>query len=170
MTIISPTHAGTVPTRASLWPLPPFDYHPQTRVLFGPGTLARLGEVVRELGGSRVLLVTDPGLEVAGHPQRALAVLQEAGLPTWLFDGVEENPSDRHVEAALEVFQPLPEVAAHGDHRAPFHGRLLRLCFPRPRARFFPPPRCAPAPGHARARRIVTATSANGCEMGAWGL
>src|SRR5579871_3039578 len=108
MTIISPTHAGTVPTRASLWPLPPFDYHPLTRVLFGPGTLARLGEVVRELGGSRVLLVTDPGLEVAGHPQRALAVLQEAGLSTCVFDGVEENPSDRHVEAALEV------ARAHG--------------------------------------------------------
>ena len=31
---------------------PPFDFTPLNRVLFGAGTLARLGEVARELGGS----------------------------------------------------------------------------------------------------------------------
>ena len=65
--------------------------------------MARLGALACELGGSRVLLVTDPGLEAAGHPQRALASLREAGLEAFLFDGVEENPSTRHVEAGLEV-------------------------------------------------------------------
>jgi alcohol dehydrogenase len=49
-----------------------------------------------------VLLVTDPGLFQAGHPQRALASLKGAGLEAFLFDGVEENPTGRHVEAALE--------------------------------------------------------------------
>src|SRR5262245_18961912 len=80
-------------------PLPPFDFHPLTRVVCGAGTLARLGELARELGGSRVLLVTDPGLEAVGHPQRALASLEEAGLEPFLFDAVEENPTTRHVEA-----------------------------------------------------------------------
>jgi alcohol dehydrogenase len=81
---------------------PAFDYHPLTRVVFGAGTLGRLGELVRELGGSRVLLVTDPGLEAAGHPQKALAALHGAGLGAWLFDGVEENPTTRHVAAGLD--------------------------------------------------------------------
>jgi alcohol dehydrogenase len=79
-----------------------FDYHPLTRVVFGAGTLARLGELARELGGSRALLVTDPGLEEAGHPQRALASLRAAGLEAFLFDGVEKNPTTQHVAAGVE--------------------------------------------------------------------
>src|SRR5437016_2835569 len=83
--------------------IPPFDYQPLNRVVFGAGCLARLGELARELGGTRVLLVTDPGLEHAGHPQRAEASLRAAGLAVAVFDGVEENPTARHVEAAAAV-------------------------------------------------------------------
>src|SRR5437868_8926780 len=81
---------------------PPFDYRPLGRVVFGAGSLSRLGELARDLGGSRVLLVTDPGLEGAGHPQRALASLGMAGLEPYVFDGVEENPTSRHVEAGVD--------------------------------------------------------------------
>jgi alcohol dehydrogenase len=100
MMTVSPGLAGAHPAK-SPWPLPPFDFHPLTRVVFGPGTLARLGELVRELGGARVLLVTDPGLEAAGHPQRALEILRGAGLETWVFDDVEENPSAHHIDIGL---------------------------------------------------------------------
>jgi alcohol dehydrogenase len=87
------------------WSLPPFDYVPLTRLVYGPGSLGRLGELVLELGGTRVLLVTDPGLEKAGHPQRALACLRAAGLEVFFFDGVEENPTTHHVENGLEFAQ-----------------------------------------------------------------
>src|SRR5437763_2717916 len=83
-------------------PLRPFDYHSPTRVVYGPGTLARLGELARELGDTRVLLVTDPGLEEVGHPQRAMQSLRDAGLQVFLFDGVEQNPTDHHVNAGVE--------------------------------------------------------------------
>jgi alcohol dehydrogenase len=83
--------------------LPSFDYQPLGRVVFEAGGLARLGGLARELGGSRVLLVTDPGLEKAGHPQRALASLQDAGLHAVVFDGVEENPTTKHVDEGLRV-------------------------------------------------------------------
>jgi alcohol dehydrogenase len=83
--------------------LPSFDYRPLGRVVFAAGGLARLGELARELGGSRALLVTDPGLEKAGHPQRALASLRDAGLHAAVFDGVEENPTTRHVDEGLAV-------------------------------------------------------------------
>jgi alcohol dehydrogenase len=69
--------------------------------VFGPGSLARLGEVARELGGTRVMLVTDPGLEAAGHPQRAVAAVREAGLEVFVFDGVKENPTEREVAAGV---------------------------------------------------------------------
>src|SRR5262249_30878082 len=46
---------------------------------------------------------TDPGLEAAGHPTRALASLAEANLTAFVFDGVEENPTTEHVERGLAV-------------------------------------------------------------------
>lgn len=83
--------------------IPAFDYQPRTRVVFGCGTLRRLGQLCRELGGSRVLLVTDRALEAAGHPQRGVASLQEAGLHVTLFDDVHPNPTTEDVERGLEV-------------------------------------------------------------------
>lgn len=83
-------------------PLAPFDFQPMTRVVFGAGTLARLGELVRELGGNRVLLVTDPGIKAAGHPEKARASMTAASAQVFLFDSVEENPTTRHVDACLE--------------------------------------------------------------------
>ena len=89
------------------WPLVPFDFHAPTRVIYGAGSLSQLGELARELGDTRVLLVTDPGLEEAGHPQRAVASLRRAGLEVFLFDGVEPNPTNVHVEAGVEFAKPL---------------------------------------------------------------
>ena len=94
-------------TRASSWPLQPFDFHTATRVVFGPGSLNRLGEMARELGDTRVLLVTDPGLEAAGHPQRAEHSLRSAGLEVFTFDHVEENPTSQHVERGAAFAKPL---------------------------------------------------------------
>jgi alcohol dehydrogenase len=81
--------------------LPSFDFQPLGRVIFEAGALARLGEVARELGGRRVLLVTDPGLATAGHPQRAEAAIRSAGLEVFTFDGVKENPTEREVAAGV---------------------------------------------------------------------
>jgi alcohol dehydrogenase len=89
------------------WPLQPFDFHTPTRVMFGPGTMHRLGELAKELGASRVLVVTDPGLEAAGHPQRAMRSLIDAGLKAHLFDDVEENPTSKHVNSGVTFARPL---------------------------------------------------------------
>src|SRR5262245_16888622 len=83
--------------------LPPFDYHPRTRVVFGPGKIADLGELAAELGAKRVLLVTDHGLETAGHPQKGIAALESAGLSVSVFDDVHPNPTTDDVERGLAV-------------------------------------------------------------------
>ncbi len=80
-----------------------FDYQPRTRVVFGAGTLSRLGELVHELGGTRVLLVTDSGLEEVGHADRGRAVLESAGLSVTSFDKVQPNPTSDDVEACVAV-------------------------------------------------------------------
>jgi alcohol dehydrogenase len=80
-----------------------FDWHSPTRVIFGAGTLDRLGASARELGSHRPLLVTDRGIMQAGHVDRAIASLREAGLSPIIFDQVEENPTTRHVAEGLEL-------------------------------------------------------------------
>jgi alcohol dehydrogenase len=98
----------------------PFDFAPLNRVVFGPGSLGRLGELARELGGHRVLLVTDPGLEDAGHPQRAAGFLREAGLDVSVFDEVRENPTTVQVEvgAAFARDRAIDLIVAVGGGSA----------------------------------------------------
>ncbi len=84
----------------------PFRYTPRTRLIFGPGSFARLGDVTRELSGTRVLLVTDRGLRNAGHPDRAVQLLNEAGCDVFVFDGVSENPTSEDVDRCVEFARP----------------------------------------------------------------
>jgi alcohol dehydrogenase len=76
--------------------------------VFEPGALNKLGELTRPFG-KRVLLVTDPGLEDAGHPQRAEETLRRAGLEVFTFDGVKENPTEREVAAGV-AFAKLHQI------------------------------------------------------------
>ena len=86
--------------------LGPFDHQPRTRLVYGVGTLRRVGELASELGGKRVLIVTDPGIAKAGYPAQAVTLIEEAGLTAQVFAEVHENPStidvDHCVAAARE--------------------------------------------------------------------
>lgn len=87
----------------------PFDYQPRTRIVFGAGKVELLGDLARELGANRALVVSDAGIVAAGHTARGLTSLGRAGIETLLFDGVSANPTTENVEAGLEVargFQP----------------------------------------------------------------
>ena len=74
--------------------LAPFASRPSPKLVFGPGTLRELPALVRELGASSVFLVTDTGLMQAGHPERAIQLLQSAGLRVAVYDHSHENPSE----------------------------------------------------------------------------
>ncbi|MDP6038378.1 MAG: iron-containing alcohol dehydrogenase [Candidatus Latescibacteria bacterium] len=78
-----------------------FDFYPTTRVIFGEGTLTQLGKLAVELGGKRILLVTDPGIVSAGLADRAIASLRDASLDIFMFDGTGENPTTDHVNAGV---------------------------------------------------------------------
>jgi alcohol dehydrogenase len=82
-----------------------FDFLPRQRLVFGAGTAARVGELAKELGATRVLLVTDPGIVAAGHAARVETSLKEAGLSVAVFDQVRENPSTADVARCLKVAQ-----------------------------------------------------------------
>ena len=85
----------------------PFDFQPRTRIVFGPGRMDDLGQLAKELGCSRALVVSDPGIVAAGHVARGIASLQSAGLSTSLFDAVHENPTTDDVETGLIFAQTV---------------------------------------------------------------
>lgn len=75
-----------------------------TRVVCGPGLVEELGHIARELGGRRLLLVTDLGLRQAGHEElvlRSLAVAGFEGDNVVVFDDVTPNPTTEDVSRAL---------------------------------------------------------------------
>jgi len=80
-----------------------FDFRPGPRLVVGPGTLARLGELARELGAGRALVTSDPGIVSAGHAAAGVAALEAAGLATVVFSEFGENPSTCEVEAGTAL-------------------------------------------------------------------
>ena len=76
-----------------------FETRPSPRLVCGPGKLAELGDCVRSVGGSHVLLVTDSGIVAAGHVARATEVLAQAGLDVTVYEGTHENPTESDIEA-----------------------------------------------------------------------
>jgi alcohol dehydrogenase len=81
----------------------PFDFQPRTRIVFGAGRVDSLGHLAGELGARRALVVSDPGVVAAGHAERGVSALRRAGIETFLFDQLGENPTTAHVDAGLAV-------------------------------------------------------------------
>ena len=82
-----------------------FDTQLHLRLVFGNGTLERLGELAREYGAGKVLLVTDPGIRSVGHVDRAQASLAAAELPVVIYDQAKENPTTECVADCVELAQ-----------------------------------------------------------------
>jgi alcohol dehydrogenase len=84
-----------------------FDYQPRSRVVFGAGTIKRLGDLAKELSFRKTLLVADRGLVASGHVAEALAPLREAGIEVVEFHDFDVNPDTRMIEAGRDFASPL---------------------------------------------------------------
>jgi len=80
-----------------------FEFRAATRLVVGRGTVAKLGTLARDLGATRALVVSDPGVVRAGHTATGLAALASSGIATTVFDQFGENPTTAHVEAGTLV-------------------------------------------------------------------
>src|SRR5499426_4176869 len=77
----------------------PFDFQLRTRIVSGEGTLQRLGGLARELGFTRTLIVSDPGIVSTGQVARAAAILERERISTAIFQDFDANPDTRMIEA-----------------------------------------------------------------------
>jgi len=83
-----------------------FEFKLQTRLIFGAGSIRRLGELAHELGFRRTLLVADRGLVSSGHVDEALVPLHSAGIDVVRFHEFEVNPDTRMIEAGRAFVAP----------------------------------------------------------------
>lgn len=70
-------------------------------ILHGGGCRQQLPALVRELGGTRVLIVTDPGVVQLGVVGELAQLLMEAGISSAVFDKVQPDPTDENVAAGV---------------------------------------------------------------------
>jgi alcohol dehydrogenase len=104
----------------------------RNRVVFGVGALRRLPELVAAAGGTRVFLVTDPGVFTAGLAGEALDVLSHASIPATMFSEVEPNPSGSTVELGAETLRTVgldgTVIVALGGGSAMDAAKAIALC------------------------------------------
>ncbi|MCY4402571.1 MAG: iron-containing alcohol dehydrogenase [Candidatus Poribacteria bacterium] len=79
-----------------------FDSEFTQRVIYGENSIDKLAEATTTLGGSRILIVSDPGIDEAGILNRAYSSLNSEKIPCYVFTNVDPNPTTKHVNAALE--------------------------------------------------------------------
>ncbi|MFV0528966.1 MAG: iron-containing alcohol dehydrogenase [Lachnospiraceae bacterium] len=70
---------------------------------FGAGLVNELGAYIKQLSGTKILIVSDPGLVKAGITARVEAIVQEAGYPFVTFTEVEPDPGCWVVEKVVAM-------------------------------------------------------------------
>jgi alcohol dehydrogenase len=93
-----------------------FDFQPRTRLIFGAGAIGQLGNVAKELGFRRTLLVADHGLVASGHVDEAVTPLTDAGIEVIRFHDFEVNPDTRMIDAgtAFVATQQIDSIIGLG--------------------------------------------------------
>ena len=79
-----------------------FELYCPTKVKFGAGISAEVGKEIKALGGTKVLVVADPGVAAAGLLENVLPSLGKADLPYTVFNEVEPNATLSKILKALE--------------------------------------------------------------------
>lgn len=81
-----------------------FTYYTPTKIVFGRGSIKRVGEEALKLGGSKALIVTTGNLlEVTGFSTVISKSLSEVGIEHMVFNEVEENPSIETCEKGAKI-------------------------------------------------------------------
>lgn len=73
-------------------------------IVYGEGALELAGRHAMNLGATKVLIVTDPGVQAAGWVEKVEASLRTSDIAFATFDSVTPNPKDREVMAGVDIY------------------------------------------------------------------
>ncbi|AYG64123.1 iron-containing alcohol dehydrogenase [Rhizobium jaguaris] len=80
-----------------------FIFNTTKSIQFGTGIVAKLGDIARSTIGTRVLLVTDPGMMKTRIVERTVKILSAAGVEVLLFEKVKADPPEEVIYCATEM-------------------------------------------------------------------
>ena len=80
-----------------------YKFFTPTHLVFGDGCCAEVGKRVRELGGTKALVVTDRGLERAGLMGKVCELLRAEGVEVVVYSDVAENPTADNVHEGRDL-------------------------------------------------------------------
>ena len=86
-------------------------------IIVGKGTLAKLPEVAKKLGGTHAFIISGPHLAKMGWVKKISDSLTEKGIAVDTFTDIEANPSVATVDKATEAFK-----ASGADYIVAFGG------------------------------------------------
>ncbi len=82
-----------------------FTFAVPQEIIFGEGSISRLGDLIKKSGCSRPFLISGKVLTKMGVAGRVMELLENAGYGAELFNDVEANPSTVTVEKAVQAFK-----------------------------------------------------------------
>lgn len=78
-----------------------------TRMVVGPGALARLPEEMTALGVKTAFIVADQGIEDAGIVEQVEKTLERAGFRGGVFLGISKNPTEEDVTLGVRAYHEI---------------------------------------------------------------
>lgn len=82
-----------------------FEYTQPTKLVFGPGSVSKIGAELERLGAKSIFLVSDEGAKKAGIVDRVIQGLDRNKLKVVIFTDVEANPTLATVDKGHEVWK-----------------------------------------------------------------
>lgn len=82
-----------------------FNFSVPQNIIVGRGSMAKLPDVAKEMGGKHAFIISGPHLKKMGLVEKAAEALKAEGILVDDFTDIEGNPSVTTVEAATEAFQ-----------------------------------------------------------------
>jgi len=111
-----------------------FGFGSPRKLIFGRGSIEKLGEVVEELGLSgKALLVTGRSFaRRSGYLEKLKTILESSGMAVSIFDRVEPNPSTETVELGAELArrEEVDFIVAFGGGSAMDAGKAIAVLSP----------------------------------------
>ena len=80
--------------------LAPFDALLPSRLIFGPGTVERVGDLAAPLSEKALVVIGGGSARKSGLLDNVLGHLEDAGVGTEVFEGVRGNPKASEADAA----------------------------------------------------------------------
>lgn len=81
-----------------------FETYIPTKLVFGAGEIARLGEFAAQYGKKAMIVTTGNDMERFGILKKATDSLERAGMPYVVFSDIEANPKDYNIDKGVRSF------------------------------------------------------------------